>query len=87
MKKSGTGNTVRSMKVGLRCDTGWEDPHGSDAVIKRHKKLREKLLQRNKSEVGGRNGKDAVATDEEKPWKDFVEEKLIESVKELIDQV
>ena len=75
------------MKVGLPCDMAWKYPHGSDAVIKRRKKLREKLLQRKNSKVVGRNGRDAIATDKEKPWKEFVEEKLIEPVKELIVQV
>ena len=46
MKKCGSGNTVRSMKVGLRRDKSWADPHGSDAVMKMRRKLKEKLLKK-----------------------------------------
>ena len=87
MKKCGNGNTVRSKKVGLGHDKSWADPNGSDAVMKRRKKLREKLLRKKESEVGGQNGKDAIAINEENPWKEFVEEKVIEPVKEFIVKV
>ena len=87
MKKCGNGNTVCSKKVGLGRDKSWADPHGSDAVMKKRKKLIEKLLRKKESEVGEQNGKDAVAINKEKPWKEFVEEKVIEPVKEFIVKV
>ena len=51
------------------------------------RKLKKKLLQKNESKVGERDGKDAVAVNKEKPWKEFVEVKLIEPAKELLVQV
>ena len=64
MKKCGSGNTVHNLKIGLRLDKGWTDPHGSGSVMKMRKKLKERLSQKAKSKVGVRGVKDAVAVDE-----------------------
>ena len=64
------------MKIGLHLDKGWTDPHGSGSVMKMRKKLKERLSQKAKSKVGVRGVKDAVAVDEEEPWKKLVEEKI-----------
>ena len=72
-----SGYTVGNMKIGLRLDKGWTDPHGSDAAMKMRKKLKERLSQKAKSKVGVQGVKDAVAVDEEEPWKKLVEEKII----------
>ena len=57
IKKCSSGNTIRSMKVGLRRDKSWADPHGSNAVMKMRRKLKKKLLQKYKSKVGVRGWK------------------------------
>ena len=62
-----SGYTVGNMKIDLRDDKGWTDPHGSDAVMKMRKKFKERLSQKAKSKVGVRGVKEAVAVDEEEP--------------------
>ena len=59
-----SGYTVGNMKIGLRLDKGWTDPHGSDSVMKMRKKLKERLSQKAKSKVGVQGVKDAIAVDE-----------------------
>ena len=59
-----SGYTVRNMKICLRLDKGWTDPHGIGSVMKMRRKLQERLSQKAKSKVGVQGVKDAVAVDE-----------------------
>ena len=95
------GYSAGNMKCCLHLDKGWTDAHGRDKVTDIRQKLKKRLLAKKDSCVVGQDGngavavdkkddrgvKGAVAVDEEKPWKEFVKEKIIDPANELLVQV